>query len=90
MVVTTVAYGDLLFGIQNLYYAMRTPMAIIALIVGGVSGAFALHRGIGHAAGKAIGGIAIAALIYGSLSLANSVIQTTSHHSGISVGDYGM
>lgn len=90
MMVTNVAYGDLLFGIQNLYYAMRTPMAIIALIVGGVSGAFALHKGVGRAAGMVVGGVVLAALIYGSLGLANAVVDTTTHHSGISVGDYGM
>ena len=52
MIETTLAAGDLLTAIPGLWDAARIPLAIIAIAVGGVSGAFSLTRGFGAAAGK--------------------------------------
>jgi hypothetical protein len=82
MVETTLAVGDLITAIPTLYYQLEKPIAVILLITGGISGAFSLHRGFGHAAGKVIGGIALAALVFGGLSLAHSINATVNLHSG--------
>ena len=90
MVETYVAVGDLINGIPVLYESLKIPIAVICLIVGGVAGAFGLARGFGHAAGKVIGGIAIAALVFGGLGLALSLKTTLDRHSGgISTGQFG-
>jgi hypothetical protein len=52
MIETTLAAGDLLTAIPGLWDAARIPLAIIAIAVGGVSGAFSLTRGFGAAAGR--------------------------------------
>jgi hypothetical protein len=80
MVETTLAFGDLITAIPNLYYQLQFPVAVILLITGGVAGAFSLHKGVGHAAGKVIGGIALAALVFGGLSLARSINYTVNSH----------
>ena len=82
MVDTTLAVGDLIYAIPNLYRQLQQPVAVILLLAGGVAGAFSLHKGFGHAAGKVIGGIALAALTFGSLSLAHSINYTVNTHSG--------
>jgi hypothetical protein len=66
------------------------PLAVIALIVGAVAGAFGLARGFGSAAGKVVGGIAIAVLIFGGLGIALSVKATVDRHGGgITTGQFG-
>lgn len=66
------------------------PLAIIAIAVGGVSGAFSLTRGFGAAAGKVLGGVAIAAIILGGAGLATSVKGTVDKHGGgITTGQFG-
>lgn len=80
MVETTLAVGDLITAIPNLYYQLQKPIAVILLITGGIMGAFRLHRGFGHAAGLVIGGIALAALAFGGLSLAHSIDYTVNQH----------
>ena len=82
MVETTLAVGDLITAIPNLYYQLQMPVAVITLIVGAVSGAFALHRGLGRAVGRVVGGIALASLVFGGLSLAHSINATVNMHSG--------
>lgn len=68
----------------------RIPLAIIAIAVGGVSGAFSLTRGLGAAAGKVLGGVAIAAIILGGAGLATSVKGTVDKHGGgITTGQSG-
>jgi hypothetical protein len=82
MVETTLALGDLITAIPNLYYQLQMPVAIITLLSGAIAGAFSLHRGIGQAAGKTIGGIALASLVFGGLSLTKAINQTVDTHSG--------
>jgi hypothetical protein len=74
--------GDLIWAIPNLYYQLQLPVAVTTLIVGAVSGAFSLHKGFGKAAGKVVGGIALASLVFGGLTLANSINQTVGIHGG--------
>lgn len=82
MVETTLAVGDLITAIPTLYYQLEKPVAVIILIVGALAGAFSLHRGVGRAAGKVVGGIALASLVFGGLSLAHSINATVNMHSG--------
>jgi lipopolysaccharide export LptBFGC system permease protein LptF len=90
MVVSTLAVGDLIIAIPALYESLRVPLAVIALIVGAVAGAFGLARGFGSAAGKVVGGIAIAVLIFGGLGIALSVKATVDRHGGgITTGQFG-
>mgnify|MGYP003503003422 FL=1 len=90
MIETTLAAGDLLTAIPRLWDAARIPLAIIAIAVGGVSGAFSLTRGFGAAAGKVLGGVAIAAIILGGAGLATSVKGTVDKHGGgITTGQFG-
>ncbi|MBV8348076.1 MAG: hypothetical protein JOZ49_11245 [Mycolicibacterium sp.] len=90
MIETYVAVGDLINGIPVLYESLKIPLAVICLIVGAVAGAFGLSRGFGHAAGKVIGGIALAALIFGGLGLALSLKATADRHGGgITTGQFG-
>jgi hypothetical protein len=74
--------GDLIFAIPRLYQDLQLPVGVITLIVGAASGAFSLHKGFGKAAGKVVGGIALASLTFGGLSLANSINQTVTDHVG--------
>lgn len=90
MIETTLAAGDLLTAIPSLWEAARIPLAIIAIAVGGVAGAFSLVRGFGAAAGKMIGGVAIAAMILGGVGLAVSLKGTVDKHGGnITTGQFG-
>ena len=90
MVETYVAVGDLITGLPALYESLKVPLAVIALIVGGGAGAFALAKGFGSAAGKVLGGIAIAALIFSGLGIALSMKATTDRHGGgITTGQFG-
>jgi sulfopyruvate decarboxylase TPP-binding subunit len=82
MVETTLAVGDLINAIPSLYYQLQMPVAVITLLVGALAGAFSLHKGVGKAAGKVVGGIALASLVFGGLSLAHSINATVNLHSG--------
>jgi hypothetical protein len=82
MVQTTLAMGDLIYAIPNLYHQLQLPVAVVTLLVGAVSGAFSLHKGVGKAAGKVIGGVALASLVFGGLSLAHSINYTVNMHGG--------
>jgi hypothetical protein len=81
MVETTLAFGDLITTIPALYTQLQLPVAVITLLVGALAGAFSLHKGVGRAAGKVIGGIAFASLVFGGLSLAHSINYTVNSHS---------
>lgn len=83
--VETLAMGDLIAAIPNLYHSLQLPVALVSLITGGVAGAFSLHKGVGKAAGKVVGGIALASLTFGGLSLAHSINYTVNVHSGTPV-----
>ena len=82
MVETTSALGDLITTIPNLYYQLEKPVAVITLLVGAITGAFSLHKGVGRAVGKVIAGIALASLVFGGLSLAHSINATVNMHGG--------
>lgn len=90
MTETTVAAGDLFTAIPSLWSNAQMPLAILAIAVGAVVGIFALHRGIGAAAGRIIGGIAIAVLILGGVGIAMSLKGTLDKHGGsITTGQFG-
>jgi hypothetical protein len=74
--------GDLIWAIPSLYSQLQLPVAVMTLIIGAVSGAFSLLKGFGKAAGKVVGGIALASLVFGGLSLANSINNTVNIHGG--------
>jgi hypothetical protein len=81
MVVTTLAVGDLIFAIPNLYHRLQLPVGVIMLLTGAVSGALRLHSGVGKAAGRVVGGIALTSLVFGGLSLAHSINMTVNDNS---------
>lgn len=87
---TTLAAGDILTGIVSFWDSFRVPGAI-CLIIAGVCGAiFGLHKGFAHAAGKLIGGIALAVIALGAVGLAVSGQETVNKHTGgVLVGQYG-
>ena len=90
MVEHVVAVGDLVTAVPALYEALKVPLGVLALIVGGAAGAFALTKGFGSAAGKVLGGILIAVLIFGGLGLALSAKATMDRHGGsITTGQFG-
>ncbi|MBI3215324.1 hypothetical protein [Mycobacterium neglectum] len=90
MIETTLAAGDLFTAIPSLWESAQIPLAIIAIAVGGVAGAFALVRGFGAAMGKVLGGVAVAAIILGAVGLAVSVKGTVDKHGGgITTGQFG-
>jgi hypothetical protein len=90
MLETYVAVGDLITGIPTLYESLKTPIAVICLITGAVTGALGLTKGFGTAAGKVVGGIALAALCFGGLGLALSLKATADRHGGgITTGQFG-
>jgi hypothetical protein len=82
MIETTLALGDLIAAIPALYEQAKLPLGVISLVVAAVSGGMALHRGVGTAIGKVVGGSAVAALIFSGLSLSNSITETVDGHSG--------
>lgn len=82
MVETTLAFGDLITAIPTLYHQLQLPVAVTMLLVGAVSGALSLHKGIGKAAGKVVGSIALSSLVFGGLSLTQAINQTVDTHSG--------
>jgi uncharacterized membrane protein len=84
------AAGDLLTAVPSLWNDMRWPMAIVMIISGAVAGAMKLMHGFASAAGKVIGGIALAALVLGAIGLAASFKMTADRHTGgVTVGQYG-
>lgn len=90
MIETTLAVGDLITAIPSFWESARIPLAITAIMVGGVSGAFSLVRGFGAAAGKVLGGVAIAAIILGGVGLAVSLNGTVDKYGGnITTGQFG-
>jgi hypothetical protein len=74
--------GDIIDAIPLLYQQMQMPIGLITIMIGAVAGAFSLHKGVGKAAGKMVGGIALAALVFGGVNLAHSINQTVMDHGG--------
>ena len=81
MVETTLAVGDLIYAIPSLYHSLQGPIALITILIGAGAGAFSLHKGVGKAVGKVVGGIALASLVFGGASLAHSINETVNNHS---------
>ncbi|QIV79911.1 hypothetical protein [Mycolicibacterium frederiksbergense] len=90
MITTTLAAGDLLTAIPSMWNDMRFPLAICLIIAGIVGAIVSIHKGFGAAAGKMIGGIALAALALGGVGLAVSFQETVNRHgNGVLNGEYG-
>ncbi|MCH9736842.1 MAG: hypothetical protein K0U78_20200 [Actinomycetia bacterium] len=91
MTETTVAVGDLFTAVPSLWQEAQLPLAMIAIAVGAVVAIIGLHRGFGTAAGKAIGGIALAVLILGGVGIAMSLKATVDKHGGgiTTTGQFG-
>jgi hypothetical protein len=90
MIETVVAAADFVNAIPSLWEAIKVPGAILLMIVGLGSAGASLHRGIGTAAGKLVGSIALGALAVGGVGLMTSVKTTIDHHTGgLTTGQYG-
>lgn len=90
MVETVMAAADLVNAIPSLWEAIRVPGAILLIMVGVGSAITSLHRGIGTAAGKLIGGIALGAVTLGAVGLVVSSKATIDRHTGgVMIGQYG-
>jgi hypothetical protein len=68
--------------IPGLYSQLELMVGCILLAVAAVSAALALYKGIGTAIGRLVGGCALTALVFGSLSLVHSIDFTVNSHSG--------
>lgn len=90
MITTTLAAGDLLDAIPSFWNNFRYPAAILLIMSGVVAAIVGIHKGFGHAAGKLLGAIALAACALGAVGLAVSFEQTVNEHGGnIMTGQYG-
>jgi hypothetical protein len=90
MIETVFAAADFVNAIPSLWEAIKVPGAILLIMVGVGSAIASLHRGIGTAAGKLIGGIALGALALGGVGLMASIKTTIDHHTGgLTIGQYG-
>ncbi|MGL5441104.1 MAG: hypothetical protein ACRDDJ_01335, partial [[Mycobacterium] stephanolepidis] len=74
--------ADLIAGIPRFWNDSKFSIAIIALIVGGVSGAVGLWKGFAHGMGKVLGGICVFAAIISSVGLGMSLYETVNNHTG--------
>jgi hypothetical protein len=68
--------------IQALYSQLELVVGCLILAAAAVSAGLALRWGIGTAIGKLVGGCALAALAFGSLSLVQSIDFTVNSHAG--------
>lgn len=90
MIETAVAAADLVNAIPSLWEAIKVPGAILMMMAGLGGAIVSLHRGIGSAAGKLIGAIALGSLALGGVGLMASVKGTIDHHTGgVLTGQYG-
>lgn len=89
MIETYVAAADLVNAIPSLWESIKVPASIVMLMVGAGSAIFSLHRGVGTAAGKIVGGIALGALILGGVGAMASFKETLDRHTGgVTIGQY--
>ncbi len=90
MIETTLAAGDLITAIPTLWESLKVPLSIVVIIAGIGAGIAGMSRGFGHAAGRLIGGIALAAVVLGAAGLATSAKQTMDRHGQcVTCGSYG-
>lgn len=90
MIETAVAAADLVNAIPSLWEAIKVPGAILLVMVGLGGAIFSLHRGIGTAAGKLIGAIALGVATLGAVGLLASGKTTIDRHTGgVLTGQYG-
>lgn len=90
MIESVLAATDIVTAIPSLWEAIKVPVCILIIMAGAGSAIFSLHRGFGSAAGKMIGGIALAALALGAVGLTVSTKQTIDRHTGgVLIGQYG-
>jgi hypothetical protein len=90
MIETTLAAGDLITAIPTLWESVKVPLSIVVIIAGIGAGIAGMSRGFGHAAGKLIGGIALAAIVLGAVGISTSLKQSLDHHGQcITCGSYG-
>jgi hypothetical protein len=90
MMQTAVAAADLINAVPSLWEALKVPGALVLLMAGTAGAIVSLHRGVGTAAGKLIGAIALGALVVGGVGLMASVKTTIDHHTGgVLTGQYG-
>lgn len=90
MIETAIAAADLVNAVPSLWEALKVPGAILLLMAGLAGAIVSLHRGVGTAAGKLIGAIALGALVLGGVGLMASFKTTIDHHTGgVLTGQYG-
>lgn len=90
MITTTLAAGDLLTAIPSFWNDFRYPAAICLIIAGVVAAIVGIHKGFGHAAGKLLGAIALAAITLGAVGLTTSFENTVNRHgNNVLTGQYG-
>jgi hypothetical protein len=90
MVETTRAAADFVTAIPSLWEAIKIPGAITLIIVGLGGAIISLHKGVGAAAGKLLGGIMLGVVVLGAVGLMVSVKTTIDRHSGgVMIGQYG-
>lgn len=90
MVETTLAAADLITAIPSLWESLKVPLSILVIIGGVVACIISIHRGIGTAAGKLIGAIALSSVVLGAVGLSASGKTTLDRRcNGCTVGQYG-
>ncbi|MDP7707476.1 hypothetical protein [Mycobacterium sp. TY815] len=90
MIETIVSAADLVDAIPSLWESIKKPGAILLIMVGLGGAIMGLGRGFGTAAGKLLGGIALAAITLGAVGLMGSLDATVNRHGGgILTGQYG-
>jgi hypothetical protein len=90
MIETITAAADLVNAIPSFWEQIKIPLGVVLVAAGVGSAIMSIHRGVGTAAGKMLGGIALSAIAFGGLGLSESIKGTIDHHSGgVLVGHYG-
>jgi hypothetical protein len=90
MVETAIAAADIVNAIPSLWEAIKIPGAITLIFVGLIGAIISLHKGVGAAAGKLLGGIMLGVMVLGAVGLMVSAKTTIDRHTGgVLVGQYG-
>lgn len=90
MITTTLAAGDLLTAIPSLWNDARIPLAIVLIFAAVGAAIGSIHKGFGSAAGKLLGGIALACIAISAVPLVMSMQETVNRHgNNVLTGQYG-